>query len=94
MVNIFFFLGEILSYDVKGYPRTADATRPGKNDRYASARGIEFREAGKPRTIVIRTLESLLPPKSNPGQVMVQRAPSSEVKSSVSMSGPIQDRID
>lgn len=31
---------------------------------------------------------------SNPGQVMVQRAPSSEVKPSVSMSGPIQDRID
>lgn len=65
----FFFLGEILSYDVQGYPRTADAMRPGKNDRYASARGIEFREAGKPRTIAIRTLESLLPPKSNPIQV-------------------------
>lgn len=70
MLWIFFFLGEILSYNVKGYPRTADAMRPGKNDRYASARGIEFREAGKPRTIAIRTLESLLPPKSNPGQVM------------------------
>lgn len=40
-----FFLGEILSYDVKGYPRTADTMIPSKNDRYASTRGIEFREA-------------------------------------------------
>lgn len=49
MVNNF-FLGEILSYDVKGYPRTADAMISSKNER---TRGIEFKKAGKPRTIAM-----------------------------------------
>lgn len=60
MIQRVLFLGKILSYErtlfVKGYPITAEARRHNKNDRSGSARGMKFREAGKPRTRAMQNL--------------------------------------